>query len=81
MSNVVQMAIDDPVSTSLHTASIGTFVGTVSGYLPVFLALIPAIYYLILIYESRTVQHWVANRKMKKAAQKVKDATKVIPKA
>lgn len=83
MSNPIQMAIDDPASAAAHTASIGTLFGTAMGYLPVILAIIPAIYYLLLIYESKTVQHYLANRAMKRAAMLVAlaNAKKMIAEA
>jgi len=48
-----------------HAASIGTFLVTFMGLLPAVLALIPATYYLILIYESKTIQRFVRRRRMR----------------
>lgn len=71
MSNIAQMAIDRPVETGGHAAALGTLAATIGGYLPVLLALVPALYYLLLIYESKTVQTWAAERKARKAARKL----------
>lgn len=56
----------DPIAAAPHIASVGALVATMMGWLPVVIALIPAIYYLILIYESKTVQAWVTRRRERK---------------
>lgn len=53
-----------------HGASIGALLGVLMGWLPVIVALIPAVYYLLLIYESKTVQKWVRRRRWKRAAKR-----------
>lgn len=58
-------------TASTHTAAIGALVATVVGWLPVIVAVIPAIYYLILIWESSTVQHYVRNVRMRRQARKI----------
>lgn len=47
-----------------HAVSVGAIAGSAWGFLPVFAALVALIWYLIQIWESRTVQHYVANRRM-----------------
>lgn len=44
---------------------------TIVGWLPVIVAVIPAIYYLILIWESSTVQHYVRNLRMRRQARRI----------
>lgn len=49
-----------------HGASIGAIAASFLGYLPAIVALIPAVYYCILIFESKTVQDWIARRRTRK---------------
>lgn len=51
-----------------HSASVGTIIATLMGWLPGILAVIPAIYYCVLIFESKTVQKWLRKRRLRKAA-------------
>lgn len=60
-----------PNGAGSQFAAIGAFVATAAGWLPFILATLPAIYYLILIWESKTVQGWVEKRRARKAAMKV----------
>lgn len=48
-----------------------TIFGAVVGYLPYIAAAIAVIWYLIQIWESRTVQHWHENRRMVRKARRV----------
>lgn len=59
-----------------HGASIGALFATFMGWLPVIVAIIPAIYYLVLIYESKTVQKWIRRRRLRKAAKRRKSGQK-----
>src|ERR1700687_3394194 len=58
-----------------HTTSIAAFIAAILNWLPPVLASIGAIFgivwYTIVIYESRTFQHWKRNRQMKKRAKKL----------
>lgn len=54
-----------------HAASLGALAAAAMGWLPGVIAIIPAIYYLILIWESKTVQHWINNRRMVWRARKI----------
>lgn len=47
----------------------GTIVATLAGWVPVVGALIAASWYLIQIYESATVQRWLAARRARKIAR------------
>lgn len=58
-----------PNGAGSQFAAIGAFVATAAGWLPFILALLPAIYYVILIWESKTVQELVAKRRARKAAK------------
>jgi hypothetical protein len=59
-----------------HGASIGALFATFMGWLPVVVAIIPAIYYAVLIFESKTVQKWIRRRRLRKAAKRRKKAGK-----
>ncbi len=54
-----------------HAASIAALVAAIAGWVPVIVAVIPAIYYLILIWESSTVQHYIRNLRMRRQARKI----------
>jgi len=60
--------VPDPSNATPHVASMGALLGTLSGLLPWFVSLVPAVYYAILIYESKTVQKWVRRRRIRLAA-------------
>lgn len=47
----------------------GAVVSAVFGYLPAIAAIVGLIWYLIQIYESSTVQRWVAGRRVRKIAR------------
>lgn len=49
--------------------SASAIVGTILGFLPALAAAIGMIWYLIKIYESATVQRWVAARRTRKIAR------------
>lgn len=53
-----------------HGASIGAIFATFMGWLPMIVALIPALYYCILIFESKTVQGWLRRRRLYQAARR-----------
>lgn len=57
-----------PNGIGTHLAAIGAFVVSFAGYIPYLFAALPAIYYVILIWESKTVQDFVARRRARKAA-------------
>jgi hypothetical protein len=59
------------VQASPHVASIGALIASFIGWLPAIVALIPAIYYLILIWESSTVQHYIRNLRMRRKARRI----------
>lgn len=72
--------LPSPDVTVAHSASLGTLLATMVGWLPIFFALVPAIYYCVLIWESDTVQKWrkrrrhhrALRRRLKSAQAKVK---------
>lgn len=55
----------------VDTLSAGAIIGALIGVLPAIAAAGAFVWYLIQIYESRTVQHWLANRKMVQRARKL----------
>lgn len=70
----------NPTDALPHVASVGALVATMVGWLPFIVALIPAVYYCILIWESKTVQGWVAARRQRKAeAAAAKSAKPPVP--
>lgn len=46
--------------------SFGAIAGTLLGWLPIIAAAVGALWYLIQIYESATVQRWLAARRIRK---------------
>lgn len=56
-----------PNGAGSHAMAIGAFAISLAGYIPYLFAALPAIYYVILIYESKTVQGWLAKRRERKA--------------
>ncbi len=65
---VPDVPIDGHVAATVapHVASMGAIVATMAGWLPVVVAIIPAVYYLILIWEMKTTQrlvNWILRRK------------------
>lgn len=69
-----------------HAASVGTLIAAFFRLLPEFVAVIPAIYYAILIWESKTVQRRLRLWRMKRRAralirlkaQVIRDTAKVV---
>lgn len=61
----------DPSQVTAHAASLGALFATAMGYLPVLIALVPAVYYGILTYESKTVQRWLRRRRLRKRLKKI----------
>lgn len=60
----------DPAVLTTHGASIGALIATIVGWLPAFIALIPAVYYMFLIYETKTFQSWIRRRRLRRAAKR-----------
>lgn len=48
----------------------GAVIVTILGYLPAVAALLGILWYAILIYESRTVQHMLKRRRLRRAARR-----------
>lgn len=68
---MIHDAPPDPGVVVAHTASIGAIAAAFVGWIPIIVALIPAVYYLILIYESSTVQTWVHKRLLKRTNRRL----------
>jgi len=51
--------------------SAAAIIGSILGYLPYFAALAGLVWYCIQIRESKTVQHWLENRRMVQRAKKI----------
>ncbi len=60
-----------PVSLAGDVLGAGAIVGTFLGYLPLAAAFLALIWYVIQIWESRTVQHWWRNRQEVKKAKRL----------
>ena len=52
-----------------QTISVSALIAAVTGWVPFALAAIPIVYYLIMIWETRTVVHWRNNWKQKRIAK------------
>lgn len=68
----------DGISSAIHATSVSLFgvsIAGVIGYLPVIITCIAgalaACMYAVTLWESKTVQHWIANRRMLSRAKKV----------
>lgn len=61
----------DAAQVTAHAASLGALFATAMGYLPVLIAIVPAIYYAILTYESKTVQRWLRRRRLRKRLKRI----------
>ena len=64
-----------------QSASIAALLAVIAGWLPVIVAIIPALYYLVLIYETKTVQGWVSHWRERRAARKLAKAKAAALKA
>lgn len=51
-----------------HGLSLLAILGSLAGYIPAVAAFAGFIWYLVQLYESKTVQHWVRNRRERKVA-------------
>ena len=61
----------EPGVMAAHGISLGALMGSIIGWLPVIAAIVPMAYYLILIWESSTVQHYIRNVRMRRKARKI----------
>jgi hypothetical protein len=52
-----------------HLVSAGAIVGAIVGYLPAVAALVAVVWYLVQLYESHTVQHYLRGRRERKIAK------------
>lgn len=52
-----------------NAVSVGAIAGTMAGWLPAVSAIVALIWYMIQIYESKTVQEWIAARRARKIAR------------
>lgn len=52
-----------------NTISGGTVLSAVMGYTPAIAAIVGLVWYLIQIYESATIQHWIAGRRVRRLAR------------
>lgn len=56
---------------AIDTLGAGTIIATVLGYLPAVAAGVALLWYMIQIWESKTIQHWLENRRMVRKAKKI----------
>lgn len=66
----LDVPVDAPAAAP-HVASVGALFATLMGWLPAVVALVPALYYCILIYESKTVQAMIKRRRLRKLAKRL----------
>lgn len=52
-----------------NALSIGAIIGSFAGWAPAIAAVVALIWYLIQIFESKTVQRWMSERRMRKLAR------------
>lgn len=52
-----------------NTIAVGAVISTIMGWAPAVAAVVALIWYLIQIYESPTVQRWLATRRTRKIAR------------
>lgn len=64
--------LPDPTVAVPQTASMLAIIATVVGWLPAIVAIVPAVYYAVLIFESKTVQGWLRRRRAKKRLKRLK---------
>lgn len=62
--------LPDHAVIAAHAISVAAILGTFAGWLPPLAALAAIIWYAINIYESKTVQAWLAQRRGKSNAPK-----------
>ena len=60
-----------PIAVLADLISAGAILGTIAGDLPYVAAVAGLIWYLIQIWESRTIQHWWRNRQMVRKAKRI----------
>lgn len=70
---------DDFVHWTMHGTAGVTILGAMSGVLPPIAALIGVIYYGIQIFESKTMQDWLARRRLAKIVKLRKQLAQLIP--
>lgn len=61
----------DPSQIVPQTASIAAILAVAAGWVPIIVAIIPAIYYAFLIWETKTVQGWLKRRAAKKRLKRI----------
>lgn len=70
--------MNDPIVSWLGNGiSLGMILSTLIGWLPAIAALIGVIWYMVQIYESKTVQRWIDNRLRKKLLKLHAEAAKL----
>lgn len=52
-----------------HTLSGAAIIGTLLGYFPAVAAAVAMLWYVVQLYESRTVQRWLQSRRLRKIAK------------
>ena len=58
-------------SVAVDVAGIGVIISAMVGWIPIFAAFVSLIWFSIQIWESRTIQHWLNNRRMVQKAKKI----------
>lgn len=65
------MSLENGSARTLDLLGAGTIVASIVGYLPALAASIALLWYCIQIWESRTVQHYLENRRMVRKAKRI----------
>lgn len=63
-------SLDPQIIRATDAISISAVVAALAGWLPIVFAAVPAIYYAILIWESRTVRKWRRHRRHRAALRR-----------
>ena len=71
MPNGDHNPITHAAALGVDAIAAGTILATLLGYLPEIAAILAILWYIIQIWESRTVQHWWRNRVMVRKAKKI----------
>ena len=72
-ARIAQVITSSPGDVAAHTFSTGAILGAFLGYLPNVAAGLAALWYMLVIWESKTVQGWVGRRRPHKTEEPTPD--------
>lgn len=62
--------LDPTQARTIDAISVSTIAATIAGWLPTLAVLLPVLYYMIQIWETKTVQRWLERRREYKALKR-----------